>query len=115
AGFRGIDAGISTDVWVPVKVVDKQFVTGGTGTNWLSAAVRTKAPREVHAAIEARFQRHVGEELLPGETGQRSIRSLKAQHIRLRPAASGLASEGRPYERALIVLMAIVAVVLLVS
>ena len=114
-GFRGIDAGIATDVWVPVKVVDKQFVAGGIGTNWLSAIVRTKSPSEGQAAIEARFQRHVAEELLPRETGQRFVRSLKAQHIRLRPAASGLATEGRPYERALIVLMAIVALVLLIS
>jgi predicted permease len=114
-GFRGVDAGIATDVWVPVKVVDKQFVGDGISSSWLRAMVRAKDASAAQAAIEARFQRHVAEDELPRETGQRYVSSLKAQHIRLRPAASGLATEGRVYERALDVLMGIVAVVLLIS
>jgi predicted permease len=115
AEFRGIEAGIATDVWVPMKVVDRQFVADGISSSWISTMVRTADVKAAQAAVEARFQRHVMEEELPRETGQRYVLSLKSQHIRLRPAASGLASEGRPYERALIVLMAIVGLVLLIS
>ena len=115
AGFRGIDAGIGTDVWVPVSVVDKQWVAAGVNTNWLSIMVRTKDASAGQAAIEARFRRHVADELLPGQTAARYVRSLGAQHIRLRPAAAGLSTQGRPYQRALVVLMGIVTVVLLIS
>jgi predicted permease len=113
--FRGIDAGIATDVWVPVKVVEKQYVSWGIGSNWLIAVVRTKDPSGAQAAIDGRFERHVAEEQLPGETAEREIRNLKSQRIRLRPAASGLATQGRPYQKILIALMGIVAVVLLIS
>jgi putative ABC transport system permease protein len=115
AGFRGVDAGIVTDVWVPVKVVDKQFVADGISSNWLRAMVRTKDASAAQGAIEGRFRRHIAEEELPRATATRYLQSLKSQRIGLRPAASGLASEGRPYERALIVLMGIVGVVLLIS
>jgi predicted permease len=114
-GFRGVDAGIATDVWAPVKVADKRFVADGIGSNWLSVMVRAKDASGAQAAIEARFERHVAEEELTRETGERWVHSLKSQHIRLRPAASGLATEGRPYEKALVALMGIVAVVLLIS
>ena len=115
AGFRGVEAGMVTDVWVPTKVADKQFVADGINSNWLSAMVRTKEASLVQAAVEARFRRHIAEEELPRATATRYIRSLKSQRIRLRPAASGLATQGRAYERALIVLMGIVGVVLLIS
>ncbi len=115
ARFAGVDAGIASDVWVPVRVVDRQMTDGGPNVSWLSMIVRTRDARPCGAAIEARFRRHVAEELLPGQTEPRYIRSLGAQHIRLRPAASGLASEGRLYERALLVLMGIVTIVLLIS
>ena len=110
-----MDAGIVTDVWVPVKVVDKQMVASGISSNWLRAMVRTKDASAAQAAIEARFRRHIAEEELPRATATRYLQSLKSQHIGLRPATSGLASEGRAYERALIVLMGIVGVVLLIS
>jgi predicted permease len=76
---------------------------------------RARNANAAQAAIEGRFQRHVAEEELPRATAQRYGQSLKAQHIRLRPAASGLATEGRAYERALVALMGIVGVVLLIS
>jgi predicted permease len=114
-GFRGVNAGIATDVWVPMKVADKRFVADGISSNWIATIVRTSDARAAQAAIEARFHRHVTEELLSRETSQRYATSLNSQHIHLRPAASGLATEGRPYERALIVLMTIVGLVLLIS
>jgi putative ABC transport system permease protein len=115
AGFAGIDAGIATDVWVPTKVVDSEMVADGISSNWLSIMLRTRDAKPAQAVIEGRFRRHVDEEELPRATAQRWRESLKSQHIRLRPAASGLASQGRVYERALQVLMAIVGVVLLIS
>jgi predicted permease len=115
ARFRGVDAGIPIDVWVPTKVVDSRFVSDGLSSNWLSVMARVRNASAALAAIEGRFQRHVAEEELPRATAQRYRRSLKAQHIRLRPAASGLATEGRAYERALVALMAIVGLVLLIS
>jgi predicted permease len=77
--------------------------------------VRARDVKAAQAAIEGRFRRHVAEEELPRATVQRYLQSLTAQQIRLRPAASGLATEGRVYERALQVLMGIAGVVLLIS
>jgi len=115
AGFVGIDAGIATDVWAPTKVVDSDMVADGIHSSWLSIMMRTTNVAAAQGVIEGRFQRHVREELLPDASGQRWIQSLKSQHIRLRPAASGLASQGLVYERALYILMAMVCVVLLIS
>jgi putative ABC transport system permease protein len=115
AGFDGVDTGVATDVWAPTKVVDSQFVADGNSSNWLTVMVRGTDAHGAQSAIEGRFQRHVAEEELPRATGQRYRLSLQSQHIRLRPAASGLASQGRPYERALMVLMGIVGVVLLIA
>ena len=113
-GFRGIEAGLATDVWLPVQVTDKRFVKDGASSNWLSAVLRTTDVHRAQAAVEGRFERYINQVLLPKASVQRWIRSLKMQRIRLRPAAGGLASEGRPYERALLVLLGIVAVVLLI-
>jgi predicted permease len=115
-GFRGVDAGTTTDVWVPVKVADRQIIGDGVHTQWLSLMMRAKDPGPAQAAIETRFQRHVAEEIMPGErSGSRYAQILKAQHVRLRPAHSGLATQGRRYERALFVLMGIVAIVLAIA
>jgi len=110
-----VDAGSVTDVWVPVKIVDRQFVADGISSNWLTAMVRARDAGAAQAAVEARFQRHLAEQEMPRATAQRYLQSLKSQHIRLRPAASGLATQGRTYERALLVLMGIVGLVLLIS
>ncbi len=115
AGFEGIDAGIVTDVWVPTKVVDSRFVADGLSSNWLAIMVRAKDAKLAQAAIEARFQRYVLEQELPRPIAQRYRHSLQSQHVRLRPAASGLATQGRTYERALLVLLGIVGVVLAIS
>jgi predicted permease len=114
-GFSGVDAGIATDLWVPIIFVDSRFISDGNSSNWLTLMVRARDAKGAQAAIEGRFQRHVAEELLPHASGPRYQQSLKAQHIGLRPAGAGLASVGRPYERALLVLMGIVGVVLLIA
>jgi predicted permease len=115
-GFRGIDAGIKTDVWVPVNVAEHEIIGDGVHSSWLALMMRTQRPQPTQAAVEARFQRHVAEEILPDEqAGSRYSEILKAQHVRLRPAGSGLAYEGRRYQSALFVLLGVVAIVLVIA
>ena len=114
-GFRGLDAGIPTDVWVPTKFTNKRFVADGNSSNWLALMVRTTDLAATQAAIQARLRRHIAEEELPRATAGRWRESLLSQQIRLRPAAAGFASVGRAYERALQVLLGIVGVILLIS
>lgn len=115
ARFEGIDAGVPTDLWVPVKVANSRFVADGIRSQWLALMLRTRNAPAAQAAIKARFERHVAEELLPTASGQRGRDSIKNQSIRLGPAASGLGSRTRTYERPLVVLMAIVGLVLAIS
>jgi predicted permease len=115
AGFRGIDAGIHSDVWVPVASAEARFVADGVSSRWLAAMARTRDPRAAQAILEARFQRFNAEVLMPRASAGRYRDALAAQRLRLLPAASGLASEGVPYERALTVLLAIVGAVLLIA
>jgi len=78
--------------------------------------IRTKTPGIAQSVVATRFQRHVVEDILPQENpASRYASGLKAQQIRLRPASSGLATEGRRYEDALLVLMGIVGIVLLIA
>jgi len=64
--------------------------------------------------FEAAFRTHVADALLPSAS-PRFKQMLEAQHITVRPAASGLATTGRRYKKPLLVLLAVVAVVLLTS
>src|SRR2546429_6105468 len=64
--------------------------------------------------FEAAFRMHVADVLLPSAS-PRFKQMLEAQHITVRPAASGLATTGRKYEKPLLVLFAVVGVVLLIS
>ena len=115
AGFDGIDAGTPTAIWAPLTVVNSGFVADGIRSNWLALMLRTTNARAAQAAIEGRFQRHLTEELLPHATAQRYRESLNSQTVRLRAAASGLGSRTLIYERALVVLLVIVGVVLAIS
>ena len=64
--------------------------------------------------FEAAFRAHVADALLP-TASPRFKQMLAAQHITVRPAASGLATTGRKYEKPLLVLFGVAAVVLLIS
>jgi hypothetical protein len=64
--------------------------------------------------FEAAFRTHVADALLPSAS-PRFKQMLEAQHITVRPAPSGLATTGRRYKKPLLVLLAVVAVVLLIS
>jgi len=118
-GFAGIDQEVSVDVWVPATAAaaDRGWRLPDPNLNWLRLLVRLHDgvdPKRAQAMFEAAFRTHVGDVLLPSAS-PRFKEMLEAQHITVRPAASGLATTGRKYEKPLLVLFAVVAVVLLIS
>ena len=115
-GFRGLEAGAATDVFAPTTVINRDLVQGGPHNNWLDLMARLKPgvlPARAQAALRARFQRHIAEDLRDA-TGRFAI-VLRSQQISLRHAPSGFANDGREFERPLLVLLAVVALVLLIS
>src|SRR5437588_7032824 len=110
-GFTGIEPEVSVDVWVPATP------SANPNFNWLRLLVRLRDgvdPGRAQAMFETAFRTHVGDVLLPSAS-PRFKEMLEAQHVTVRPAASGLATTGRKYEKPLLVLFAVVAVVLLIS
>src|SRR5207245_696031 len=120
--FTGIDQEVSVDVWVPATAAaaDRGWRLRDPNLIWLRLLVRLHDghdgvdPKRAQAMFETAFRTHVGDVLLPS-TSPRFKQMLEAQHITVRPAASGLATTGRKYEKSLLVLFAVVAVVLLIS
>jgi len=116
-GFSGIEAEVSIDVWVPVTAAIEKGALTDIDVNWLRLLARLRPgtdPARAQAVLEAAFRTHVADTLLP-VASPRWKTVLEAQHITVRPAASGLATTGRKYEKPLFVLLAVVAVVLLIS
>jgi predicted permease len=114
-GFVGIDAGLRTDAWVPIRAAEARFVADGDSSRWLAAMARTNQPGPAQAVLAARYQRYLAETLIARAIPGRDRNALSAQRLRLAPAGSGLATQGEPYHRALTVLLAIVGVVLLIA
>jgi predicted permease len=110
-GFFGIEPGESVDVWVPATPVPDPDVIL---LRLLVRLHRGVDPAQAQAKFEAAFRAHVAEVLLPSAS-PRFKQVLVAQHITVRPAASGLATTGREYEKPLLVLFAVVVAVLLIS
>jgi predicted permease len=116
-GFTGIEAEISVDVWVPVTASVDKGRLASPDDNRLRLLVRLGPGVDrarAQALFEAAFRAHVAETLLP-TASPRWKSMLEAQHVTLRPAASGLATTGRKYEKPLLVLLGVVALVLLIS
>jgi predicted permease len=118
--FRGTDAEMSVDLWTPLTAgVPKEWLLtdGAMHSNWMRLMFRLNhgaEPRQAEAALLARFRAHVEQELSPSVNLHfRTI--LAAERVRLRPAGSGFATTGRKYEKPLLVLMGVVALVLLIS
>ena len=117
AGFSGIEAEVSVDVWVPATASIEKSALSNLDVNWLRLLARLRRgtdPSRAQAILEAAFRGHVADQLLP-VASPRWKTVLEAQHITVRPAASGLATTGRKYEKPLFVLLAVVAVVLVIS
>src|SRR5215467_5314426 len=117
-GFTGIERGASVDVWVPITAVgaDRGWPLTDPNVSSLRLFVRLRDgvdPGRAQAMFEAAFRTHVADDLLPSAS-PRFRQMLEAQHITVRPAASGLATTGRKYEKPLLVLFAVVTVVLLI-
>jgi len=117
-GFTGIEPGASVDVWVPVTAVgaDRGWPLTDPNISSLHLLVRLRDgvdPRRAQAIFETAFRTHVADALLPSATA-RFKHMLEAQHITVRPAASGLATTGRKYEKPLLVLFTVVIGVLLI-
>jgi predicted permease len=117
-GFTGIEPGASVDVWVPITAVgaDRGWPLTDPNISSLHLLIRLRDgvdPRRAQSMFEAAFRTHVADTLLPSAS-TRFKQMLEAQHITVRPAASGLATTGRKYEKPLLVLFAVVTVVLLI-
>src|SRR6059058_302432 len=117
-GFTGIEPEVSVDVWVPITAgaLDRGW-RPDPNISWLHLLVRLRDavdPSRAQAMFETAFRTHVADVLLPSAS-PRFKQMLEAQHITVRPAASGLATTGRKYEKPLLVLFAVVGVVLLIS
>ncbi|HYY72397.1 MAG TPA: ABC transporter permease [Candidatus Bathyarchaeia archaeon] len=118
-GFGGIEQEVSVDVWVPISAVavDRGWPLTDPNISSLRLLVRLHDgvdPGRAQAVFEAAFRTQVADALLPSAS-TRFKQMLEAQHITVRPAASGLATTGRKYEKSLLVLFAVVAIVLLIS
>ena len=116
AGFTGVEAEASIDVWVPVtSSVDKGWLTE-PNVNWLRLLVRFRpgvVPAQAQAMFEGVFRVHLADKLLP-DASPHWKRLLESQHIALRAAYSGLATTGHKYEKPLL-LLGLVALVLLIA
>ena len=116
-GFTGVEAEVSIEVWVPMtSAVDKRWLTS-PDSNWIRVVVRLHpgvAPARAQALLDGVFRAHVAEKLLRGAS-PRWKPVLETQHVTLRQASSGLATTGRQFEKALLLLLAVVALVLLIS
>jgi putative ABC transport system permease protein len=114
--FSGIEAEVSIDIWVPLTTSVEQSWLANPNVNWLRLLVRLAPnmdPLRAQAIIETAFRAHVTDALIPTNSSRRKL--LESQHVILRPAASGLATTGRKYEKPLLVLLGVVALVLLIA
>jgi len=123
-GFFGPSVGRSFDVAVPIGTVDLvQGRAGGRGwldersTWWLDVLARLEPGRSVAEATAAlrAAQPQVREAALPGGWAAEDLAQFLGEPLSLVPAASGFSDLRREYERPLLAVMAVVALVLLVA
>jgi predicted permease len=116
-GFSGTEAEASVDVWVPVTASVEKSWMADPNVIWLRLLARLHPgtdPGRAQAILEGAFRAHLADVLMPGAS-PRWKSMMETQHMTLRPAESGLATTGRKYEKPLMVLLGVVAVVLLIS
>jgi predicted permease len=116
-GFIGLEAETSIDVWVPITADAERAWLTNAHTSWLTVLMRLRSginPPQVQGILDTVFRAHAAREVLP-TLPPHFKPILESQHLTVRSASSGLSSMGRRYERPLQLLMAIVALVLLIS
>ncbi len=106
-GFDGVEAQAKTDIWIPVTAAlpPKWMTNYGSKVLRIIARMRPDADLAQTAAMsDLIYRRYIVDRVLPGMPGSART-ALEGRHVRLRPAASGLATIGREYRRPLFVLM----------
>ena len=117
AGFTGIEAEVSIDLWVPVTASVEKDWLANPNVGWLRVAMRLRPdvpPARAQALIDEVFRVYRAAKLLP-DADPHWKPVLLAQQITMRPAAGGLATTGHKYEKSLLLLMVLVALVLLIA
>jgi predicted permease len=116
-GFTGIDPQTPIDIWVPLTAdADPAWLTRASAS-WMTLYMRLgpgSDPARMQGGLEAVFQAHVQQQLLPGASARLRL-ILEGQHLTLRPASAGSSIIGRQYGQPLLLLLAVVALVLLIS
>jgi len=120
-GFFGIDVGSAFDVIVPIGV--EPLLRGSEssldrrGYWWLDVMARLKPGQTIDAATVALrgVQPQIREATLPGDWRPEWLERYLKDAFTLAPAATGESFLRRRYERPLLVLMGVVALVLLIA
>ena len=116
-GFTGIDPQTPIDIWVPITADADKAWLNNAHNSWLTLFMGLAPgsdPARVQTTLDVVFRAHWEREVLPGVSAH-FRRALEGQRITLRPAGSGFSIIGRQYEKPLLLLMAVVALVLLIS
>ena len=117
-GFTGVEPGIMTDVWAPTMMWDDRAISDSS-TRWFRIWGRMQpgiAPEQARAALQAVFTNFRREQaaLRPAEPRDRVERFINTT-VHLRSAANGPSGLRQDFERALWVLAAVAALVLLIA
>jgi predicted permease len=116
-GFSGVESEADVDVWVPASTDLPRNALTGPNFNALRLLARLRPgadPARFEAVVDRVFRAHLQAVVLPHLPLLFRERSAK-QHVVVRPAGSGFSALGRKYERPLLILLAVVALVLLIS
>jgi len=116
-GFSGVESETGVDVWVPASTDLPRNALSGPNYNVLRLLARLHTgvdPARLQAAVDHVFRTHLESVILPRLPLFFRQRSA-SQHIKVRPASAGFSVLGRKYERPLLILLAVVALVLLIS
>jgi putative ABC transport system permease protein len=116
-GFAGVEAEAAVDVWVPIATDLPKRALTSPNYNSLRLLARLRPstnPTLVQAVVDRVFRSHIESEILPN-LPLHFRGPASAQHLIVRPASAGFAAMGRRYERPLIILLGVVALVLLIS
>jgi putative ABC transport system permease protein len=116
--FTGLEPGVMTDVWIPTMMWDERAI-GDPDTRWfriwgrLQAGVAEEQARTVLQTVYSRFAR--AQAAQRPEESQGRLTQLLTTRVHLRSAATGPSGLRENFSRALWILGAIAALVLLIA